>query len=52
MIVSIAPAMKKNISEPLKWVVKQKLEMLKNKGQAMQLDPVGGGTNEDICNRD
>ncbi len=42
MIGSAAPAMKKRISIPLKWVIKHKLKMLKNKGQEICLDRVTG----------
>ena len=41
MIGSAAPAMKKRISIPLKWVVRNKLKVMKNKGQNVCLDPIG-----------
>lgn len=41
MIGSAAPAMKKRISIPLKWVVCNKLKVMKNKGQNVCLDPIG-----------
>jgi len=39
MIGSAAPAMKKRVSVPLKWVAKNKLKVMKN-GQDTCLDPV------------
>ena len=41
MIGSASPAMKKRVWIPAKWVVKNKLSMLKNKGQKIFLEPVG-----------
>ena len=40
MIGSASPAMKKRIWVPAKWVLKNKLRMIKNKGQRICLDPV------------
>jgi len=41
MIGSASPAMKKRILVPAKWVVKNKLKMIKNRGKNISLDPVG-----------
>lgn len=41
MIGSAAPAMKKKISAPLKWVAINKLKVMKNKGRNVCLDPIG-----------
>lgn len=41
MIGSASPAMKKRISVPLKWVVKNKLKVIMNNGKAVCLDPIG-----------
>ena len=41
MIGSASPAMKKRVLVPAKWVVKNKLRMVKNKGQNICLDSVG-----------
>lgn len=51
MIGSASPAMKKRISVPLKWVVKNKLKVLMKKGRKVILDPVGVNR-ENICHRD
>lgn len=40
MIGSASPAMKKRVWVPAKWVLKNKLRMIKNKGQRIRLDPV------------
>ena len=40
MIGSAAPAMKKRISVPAKWVMKNKLRLMKNKGKDICLDPI------------
>jgi MoaA/NifB/PqqE/SkfB family radical SAM enzyme len=40
MIGSAAPAMKKRLSVPIKWVFKNKLKVMKNKGNNVCLDPV------------
>jgi len=42
MIGSASPAMKERLSVPLKWVVKNKLRMIKNRRQSVCLDPIGG----------
>ena len=41
MIGSAAPAMKKRLSVPLKWVAKNKLKVLVNKGKEICLSPIG-----------
>ncbi|MBA3005882.1 MAG: radical SAM protein [Proteobacteria bacterium] len=41
MIGSAAPAMKKRLSVPLKWVAKNKLKVLVNKGKETCLSPIG-----------
>ena len=41
MVGSASPAMKKRIWVPAKWVVKNKLKLIKNRGQNLCLDPVG-----------
>jgi MoaA/NifB/PqqE/SkfB family radical SAM enzyme len=41
MIGSAAPAMKKRLSVPLKWVAKNKLKVLFNKGEETCLSPIG-----------
>ena len=41
MIGSASPAMKKRVCVPAKWVMKNKLKMIKNRGQNICLDPVG-----------
>ena len=41
MIGSASPAMKKRVWVPAKWVITNKLKMIKNKGQNICLDPVG-----------
>jgi MoaA/NifB/PqqE/SkfB family radical SAM enzyme len=41
MIGSVSPAMKKRVWVPARWVVKNKLRMLKKKGQNVYLDPIG-----------
>jgi hypothetical protein len=41
MIGSAAPAMKKRISAPAQWVLKNKLRMLVNKQGPYCLDPIG-----------
>jgi sulfatase maturation enzyme AslB (radical SAM superfamily) len=41
MIGSVSPAMKKRILVPAKWVVKNKLRIIKNRGKNVCLDPVG-----------
>jgi MoaA/NifB/PqqE/SkfB family radical SAM enzyme len=40
MIGSASPAMKKRISVPLKWIVKNKLRMMKNRGKNICIDPI------------
>jgi len=40
MIGSASPAMKKNILVPLKWVIKNKFRMVRNKGRNFSLDAV------------
>ena len=40
MIGSAAPAMKKRISVPLKWILKNKFKVYKTKGNGVCLDPV------------
>ena len=44
MIGSAAPAMKKRISVPLKWVVKNKLKVWKKGGKDICLSPIGEGS--------
>ncbi|ACN15631.1 Fe-S oxidoreductase (radical SAM family protein) [Desulforapulum autotrophicum HRM2] len=41
MIGSASPAMKKKISVPALWVMKNKLKVMKSKGENICLDPVG-----------
>jgi len=41
MIGSASPAMKKKISVPLKWVLKNKLKVMTSKGQNPCLEPIG-----------
>lgn len=41
MIGSASPAMKKRIWIPTKWVIKNKLKLLKNEGKSICLDPIG-----------
>lgn len=41
MIGSASPAMKKKITVPAKWVLKNKLKVLKNKNGKICLDPIG-----------
>ena len=41
MIGSASPAMKKRVLVPAKWVVKNKLRMIRNKGRGICLDAVG-----------
>ena len=40
MIGSASPAMKKRISVPAQWVIKNKIKMIKVKGKLERLDPV------------
>ncbi len=40
MIGSAAPAMKKRISVPLKWVIKNKIKVVGNKGKEITLSPI------------
>jgi MoaA/NifB/PqqE/SkfB family radical SAM enzyme len=40
MIGSVAPAMKKRVSVPLKWVLKNKLRLMTGRGKDICLDPV------------
>jgi hypothetical protein len=42
MIGSASPAMKKRVWVPAKWVVKNKLRIIKNRRQSVCLDPIGG----------
>ncbi len=40
MIGSVAPSMKKKITTPTKWVVKNKLKLLFNRNKSVPLDPI------------
>jgi len=42
MIGSASPTMKKRVWAPAKWVVKNKLKLVKQKGKDVCLDPIGG----------
>jgi MoaA/NifB/PqqE/SkfB family radical SAM enzyme len=42
MIGSASPAMKRQLSVPVKWVIKNKLRLIRNRGKTASLDPVAG----------
>jgi MoaA/NifB/PqqE/SkfB family radical SAM enzyme len=41
MIGSASPAMKKRITIPAKWVIKNKLKLIRNNNKKIRLDPIG-----------
>ena len=41
MIGSASPAMKKRIAIPAKWVIKNKLKLIRNNNKKIRLDPIG-----------